>query len=80
MDTAQACREQGLKSVAVTAGYICDAPRREFFRHMDAANVDLKAFTEDFYHRLTGGHLRPVLDTLEYLHKKPTAGWRSRPC
>ena len=43
IDVAQACREQGVKSVAVTAGYVCDAPRREFYRHMDAANVDLKA-------------------------------------
>jgi pyruvate formate lyase activating enzyme len=68
IDTARACREQGLKSVAVTAGYICDEPRREFFSYMDAANVDLKAFTEDFYHKLTGGHLQPVLDTLEYIH------------
>jgi pyruvate formate lyase activating enzyme len=70
IDTAEACREQGLKSVAVTAGYICEEPRREFFAAMDAANVDLKAFTEDFYHRLTGGHLQPVLDTLEYVHKE----------
>ena len=68
LDTAMACREHGLKSVAVTAGYVCEEPRREFFGHMDAANVDLKAFTEDFYHKLTGGHLQPVLDTLEYIH------------
>jgi len=67
MDVADACREVGVESVAVTAGYMCDAPRREFYRHMDAANVDLKAFTEDFYHRVTGGHLAPVLETLEYL-------------
>jgi pyruvate formate lyase activating enzyme len=70
VDTAQACRERGIKSVAVTAGYICDEPRREFFSYMDAANVDLKAFTEDFYHKLTGGHLQPVLDTLEYIHRE----------
>jgi pyruvate formate lyase activating enzyme len=70
VDTALACREQGLKSVAVTAGYICDEPRQEFFAHMDAANVDLKAFTEDFYHKLTGGHLQPVLDTLDYIHNE----------
>jgi len=68
IDTARACHARGLRTVAVTAGYICDAPRREFFAHMDAVNVDLKAFTEDFYHRLTGGHLQPVLDTLEYIH------------
>lgn len=67
VDTAAACRERGLKSVAVTAGYICEAPRVEFFSHMDAANIDLKAFTEDFYRGLTGGRLQPVLDTLEYV-------------
>jgi pyruvate formate lyase activating enzyme len=68
VDTAIACKARGIKSVAVTAGYICEEPRKEFFAHMDAANVDLKAFTEDFYHKLTGGHLQPVLDTLEYIH------------
>ncbi|EPC01537.1 hypothetical protein L861_16835 [Litchfieldella anticariensis FP35 = DSM 16096] len=67
MDVADACRERGVRSVAVTAGYICDAPRREFFAHMDAANVDLKAFTEGFYRKICGGSLSPVLDTLEYL-------------
>lgn len=67
VDVAQACREQGLKNVAVTAGYICPEPRKEFFQNMDAANVDLKAFNQEFYYRLTGGHLQPVLDTLEYL-------------
>jgi pyruvate formate lyase activating enzyme len=60
--------------VAVTAGYICEEPRKEFFEFMDAANVDLKAFTEDFYHQLTGGHLQPVLDTLVYL-KQETEVW-----
>jgi pyruvate formate lyase activating enzyme len=70
VDTAQACRERGIKSVAVTAGYIGEEARREFFSYMDAANVDLKAFTEDFYHKLTGGHLQPVLDTLEYIHRE----------
>jgi pyruvate formate lyase activating enzyme len=64
----------GVKSVAVTAGYVCDAPRREFYAHMDAANVDLKAFTERFYHKVTGGHLQPVLDTLQYL-KHETRVW-----
>ena len=74
IDTARACREQGIKSVAVTAGYICDEPRREFFHYMDAANVDLKAFTESFYHKVCGGHLQPVLDTLMYL-KHETEVW-----
>jgi pyruvate formate lyase activating enzyme len=67
IDVAAACRAVGVETVAVTAGYVCDAPRRELYAHMDAANVDLKAFTEDFYHRVTGGHLAPVLETLEYL-------------
>jgi pyruvate formate lyase activating enzyme len=67
IDVADACRERGINSVAVTAGYICDEPRVEFYRHMDAANVDLKAFTEEFYADVCAGRLRPVLDTLEYL-------------
>jgi pyruvate formate lyase activating enzyme len=67
MDVAEACRARGIRSVAVTAGFMCEEPRREFYRHMDAANVDLKAFTEDFYWKVTGSHLQPVLDTLEYL-------------
>ena len=67
VDTARACRAVGVRSVAVTAGYICEAPRAEFFDWMDATNVDLKAFTDDFYYRLTGGRLQPVLETLEYL-------------
>lgn len=67
MDVADACRGRGVRSVAVTAGYVCDTPRREFFAHLDAANVDLKAFTEGFYRRICGGSLSPVLDTLLYL-------------
>ncbi|MDE2405097.1 MAG: AmmeMemoRadiSam system radical SAM enzyme [Sphingomonadales bacterium] len=72
MDVADACHARGLKTVAVTAGYIHAEPRREFFAKMDAANVDLKAFSEDFYHKLTGAHLAPVLETLKYLvHQTP---------
>jgi pyruvate formate lyase activating enzyme len=52
VDTAVACHERGIKSIAVTAGYVCPEPRAEFFRHMDAANIDLKGFTEDFYHKV----------------------------
>ncbi len=74
IDVAKACRELGIKSVAVTAGYMCDEPRREFYQYMDAANVDLKAFTEDFYWKVTGSHLQPVLDTLKYL-KHETKVW-----
>jgi AmmeMemoRadiSam system radical SAM enzyme len=54
-------------SVAVTGGYGCEEPWAEFYRHMDAANVDLNGFTERFYRDVLGGHLQPVLDTLEYL-------------
>lgn len=68
IDTANACHARGIKTVAVTSGYVHDEPRREFFAVMDAANVDLKAFTDDFYFKLTGAHLQPVLDTLVYLH------------
>jgi len=68
IDTAEACRQRGVKTVAVTAGYIHPEPAREFFAVMDAANVDLKAFTEDFYVKLCGGHLQPILDTLTYIH------------
>ena len=64
MDTADACHALGLHSVAVTAGYMHAAPRREFYAKMDAANVDLKGFTEEFYFQQTGAHLAPVLDTL----------------
>jgi pyruvate formate lyase activating enzyme len=74
IDVARACRELGIKSVAVTAGYMCEEPRREFYRYMDAANVDLKAFSEDFYWKVTGAHLQPVLDTLKYL-KHETNVW-----
>jgi pyruvate formate lyase activating enzyme len=74
MDIADACRERGVQSVAVTAGYIHPEPRRAFYAKMDAANVDLKAFTEDFYFRVCGAHLQPVLDTLVYLRHE-TAVW-----
>jgi len=67
IDTALACHERGISSVAVTAGYVNPAARRDFFSVMDAANVDLKGFTNDFYEKVTGAKLRPVLDTLAYL-------------
>ncbi len=67
MDAARACREAGILTVAVTAGYISPEPRREFYATMDAANVDLKGFTDEFYVKLTGARLAPVLDTLAYL-------------
>ncbi len=68
LDTAAACHARGIQTVAVTAGYIHPAPCHEFFAKMDAANIDLKGFREDFYFKLTGGHLQPVLDTLVYVH------------
>jgi pyruvate formate lyase activating enzyme len=74
IDAAEACRARGIKSIAVTAGYMCAEPRAEFYRHMDAANVDLKAFSERFYHKVCAGALAPVLETLEYL-KQETPVW-----
>jgi pyruvate formate lyase activating enzyme len=67
VDVADACHERGVKAIAVTAGSMNAAPRAEFYRHMDAANVDLKAFTEEFYHRTCAARLADVLDTLRYL-------------
>ena len=66
-DVARVCRARGVKNVAVTAGYIEPGPREELFADMDAANVDLKAFTDDFYRTICGGQLEPVLDTLRWL-------------
>ncbi len=74
VDVARACHDQGVQTVAVTSGEINTEPRREFFGHIDAANVDLKAFTESFYRRLCGGNLQSVLDTLVYL-KRETSVW-----
>ena len=67
IDIADACHERGIKAVAVSAGYVCPEPRAEFYSRMDAANIDLKAFTERFYRKLTGSELAPVLDTIKYL-------------
>jgi pyruvate formate lyase activating enzyme len=67
MDVADACRARGIRSVAVSAGYMNAAPREEFYRHMDAANIDLKAFSETFYEKVTFAKLPRVLETLEYL-------------
>jgi pyruvate formate lyase activating enzyme len=67
IDTADACRARGIRSVVVSAGYMCDAPRRELYQHVDAANIDLKAFSQDFYRHVAMGDLEPVLDTLRHL-------------
>ena len=74
IDVADACRKAGINAVAVTAGYICAEPRAEFFRHIDAANVDLKGFTGDFYRRVCLAVLDPVLETLLYLRHE-TGVW-----
>ncbi len=74
VDTALACRARGIKSIAVSAGYVCPEPRAEFYRDMDAADIDLKGFSEDFYHKVCYAHLQPVLDTLVYL-KRETQVW-----
>ncbi|HED33488.1 MAG TPA: AmmeMemoRadiSam system radical SAM enzyme [Gammaproteobacteria bacterium] len=74
LDVAAACKALDIRTVAVTAGYISEEPRAEFFQAMDAANIDLKAFSETFYHELTGAHLQPVLDTLVYV-KHQTRVW-----
>ena len=68
VDTAIACRERGIAAVAVTAGYVSPAPRAEFYRHMDAANIDLKSIDDAFSRRYCAGRLAPVLDTLEFVH------------
>jgi pyruvate formate lyase activating enzyme len=71
---AAVCRAQDIQNVAVTAGYICDAPREEFFGAMDAANIDLKGFTERFYKKLTGSEIQPVLETIAYVVQE-TSCW-----
>jgi pyruvate formate lyase activating enzyme len=74
IDVAQACRAAGVRTVAVTAGEVCPEPRAEFYRFMDAANIDLKAFSDDFYRKVCAGELQPVLDTLAYV-KHETDVW-----
>jgi pyruvate formate lyase activating enzyme len=74
VDTARACRARGIRSVAVTAGYVCEEPRAELFENLDAANVDLKSFSDDFYRRVCGAALDPVLETLRYI-KHETDVW-----
>ncbi len=74
IDVAKECQALGIRTVAVTAGEVCPEPRAEFYRFMDAANVDLKGFTERFYREVCAGHLEPVKDTLRYL-KRETKVW-----
>jgi pyruvate formate lyase activating enzyme len=70
IDTAQACRELGVRTVAVSAGYVCAAPREEFYAQIDAVNIDLKGFTESFYKRLAAATLADVLETIAYIHQE----------
>ncbi len=74
IDVAKECRDRGVRTVAVTAGYVSAEPRAEFYRYIDAANIDLKAFTDDFYHRFCAGRLQPVLDTLLHV-REHTSTW-----
>jgi pyruvate formate lyase activating enzyme len=74
IDVADVCHEAGINAVAVSAGYVCREPRGEFYSHIDAANIDLKAFSEDFYRHVCGGHLEAVKDTLRYIHQE-TSVW-----
>jgi pyruvate formate lyase activating enzyme len=71
IDVADACRARGIRAVAVSAGYMNAVPRAEFYAHIDAANIDLKAFTDDFYRKITAARLEPVLETLEFLRDSP---------
>ena len=66
IDTARLCRQEGIKTIAVTSGYINPEPAKEFFKYMDAANIDLKGFSENFYRKNCMAHLAPVLDTIKY--------------
>jgi len=70
IDVAKACRKKGLRTLAVTSGYISGRAREDFFDVMDGANVDLKGFTEDFFHSFCGARLAPVLETLEFLAER----------
>lgn len=74
IDTAIECHKKGIKTVAVTAGYINPEPRKEFYSHMDATNIDLKAFNEDFYKRYCLASMEPILDTIKYV-KHETNCW-----
>jgi len=74
IDVAEACRARGLRTVAVTNGWVEGAARRAFFEAVDAANVDLKALDDGFYRRMCSGSLQPVLDTLRYLRRE-TGVW-----
>jgi pyruvate formate lyase activating enzyme len=66
LDTAKLCRENGIKTVAVTSGFMNPEPAKEFYALMDGANIDLKGFSEKFYKKNCLAKLQPVLDTIKY--------------
>ena len=70
IDVAREARRRGIRTVFVTSGFVKEKAREEIFSWMDATNVDLKAFTEDFYAKVTLSHLAPVLETLEWLARE----------
>lgn len=74
IDTAKACHERGIKTVAVTAGYINPDPAKEFFKYMDAVNVDLKSFNKEFYQKYCLANMEPILETIKYV-KNETNCW-----
>ena len=70
IDVAKACHDRDIKTVSVSAGYICADPRKEFYQYIDAANIDLKAFTQEFYRKICSGHLDNVLETIKYIRQE----------
>ena len=67
-DTARLAHKTGLWNILVTAGYVCQEPLNDLLPHLDAANIDLKSFSDDIYMKVSGGHLQPVLDTILAMH------------
>lgn len=72
LDIAKLAKQQGLKTVVVSAGYINPEPLRELLPYLDAYKVDLKAYKESFYQKLTGGHLAPILETMKIIKQSGT--------
>ena len=67
-DTARLAHENGLWNILVTAGYVCQEPLKDLLPYLDAANIDLKSFSDSIYQRISGGHLKPVLDTIQAMY------------
>ena len=68
-DTARWAHKAGLWNILVTAGYICQEPLKDLLPYLDAANIDLKSFSDEVYMKVSGGHLQPVLDTILAMHE-----------